>query len=130
MKTLLTVTTLALTGLALTAWAQNNQAETKPSVLSEQTPVAQPPKAGGRFAKIDANADGFVSKAEYIDEATARAQERFTKIDTNNDGQLTREEMKAGTAKMRERLKEARQKRQEQRGQSQGSGDSAPEAPE
>ena len=47
---------------------------------------------GKHFAKIDANADGKVTKAEHAKAADAR----FTLMDANKDGVLTMDEMKHG----------------------------------
>ena len=46
--------------------------------------------AGGRIAdfikKADANADGKISKEEFVTASTKEAEERFSKIDANTDG--------------------------------------------
>ncbi len=51
------------------------------------------------FLECDKDADGFLSKEEYI-ECFPRSQKKFDKVDANNDGKLTRDEIKAyGVAK-------------------------------
>ena len=54
-----------------------------------------------KFAKADANADGALSKEEFLADVTARATERFTETDTNKDGKVSKEEMNAAREKMR-----------------------------
>jgi hypothetical protein len=66
-----------------------------------------------RFAKTDANGDGFVSPEEMTAAHEARAAERrkkhgakmFARADTNNDGKLSKAEFEAGAQKMYERMK-------------------------
>src|SRR3546814_14753815 len=61
---------------------------------------------GDMFAKLDANSDGKVTKAEF----TAKPLEMFGKADANKDGTVTPEERKAawekkiGRASWRERV--------------------------
>lgn len=52
---------------------------------------------GDMFAKLDANSDGKVTKAEF----TAKPLEMFGKADANKDGTVTPEERKAAWEKMR-----------------------------
>lgn len=51
-----------------------------------------------RFAKLDTDKDGLISKAEF----DAQAMERFARADTNNDGKIDAAEQKAAFAKMRD----------------------------
>jgi len=64
------------------------------SVLSAVSGVgiaAAQPGGAGHFAKLDTNADGVVTTAEF----EARVLEHWTKSDANQDGKVTADEMKA-----------------------------------
>lgn len=61
--------------------------------LAAQTTPAPAPKA----MKGDTNADGNVSRAEFLADAAAR----FTAMDTDKNGQITREERRAAHVAMR-----------------------------
>jgi hypothetical protein len=56
---------------------------------------------GELFAKLDANSDGVVSKAEWLQgpakniAGEGKADSRFAKVDNNNDGALDANEWKA-----------------------------------
>jgi Ca2+-binding EF-hand superfamily protein len=64
-------------------------------------------KSEAMFKKADTNADGSISKEEFLanaethnkkgtkEEHMAKAEARFTKIDANADGKITPEEFKA-----------------------------------
>jgi len=88
-------TTLAMAALAAglaTASAQDQSGD-KPKATPE-----------AKFAKMDADHDGKVSKAEFM--GTKRAQEdpekaakKFDSLDANKDGSLSLDEFKAGAAK-------------------------------
>ncbi|MEP2942421.1 MAG: hypothetical protein ABJ081_00920 [Hyphomicrobiales bacterium] len=52
-------------------------------------------KHHGRHAKLDANQDGVIDKAEF----EARAFKRFDRIDTNNDDVVSAQERQAAYAK-------------------------------
>ena len=52
---------------------------------------------GDRFAKIDTNGDGAVSREEFL----AVAAERFSKMDADGNGSLSKEEMKSRRKKHR-----------------------------
>lgn len=43
-----------------------------------------------RFAKIDTDGDGVISRDEFM----ARAAKRFAKMDANGDGRLSKNEMR------------------------------------
>ncbi|QYF86166.1 EF-hand domain-containing protein [Brevundimonas sp. PAMC22021] len=85
-------------------------------------------RASNRFAKLDANSDGMLSRAEFearpaagrrahaarparaghaargpvaVSEARTRLEQRFDRLDANGDGYLTSEERRAGKAHRR-----------------------------
>jgi len=62
-----------------------------------------------KFAAMDTNADGFVTKDErrafYQAKRAERAQMRFDKADTNQDGMLSKEEYSGARAKRDDRMK-------------------------
>lgn len=55
--------------------------------------------AGARFAEFDANGDGTVSEAEFIDRIRANAGERaagwFARLDADGDGMVSRDAFEA-----------------------------------
>ena len=59
------------------------------------------------FETFDANKDGAID----LDEFLARHKEKFSKIDANGDNKISSEEFNAHGDKMREKMKEFRQKR-------------------
>jgi uncharacterized protein (DUF1800 family) len=61
---------------------------------------------GGMMQKVDTNADGMVSKAEFM----AKHEEMFAKMDANNDGNLTKEEMKSAREMMKEKRSDMKEK--------------------
>ena len=75
------------------------------STLSAQE--GGPPRDGGnRLAEMikraDTNADGKISKEEFVSARKAELEEQFSKLDTNADGQADEAEMKAIANRMRE----------------------------
>lgn len=48
-------------------------------------------KGGKHFAEMDADGNGTISQAEFLE----RAKKRFAKIDADGNGELTKEELKA-----------------------------------
>jgi Ca2+-binding EF-hand superfamily protein len=66
------------------------------------------PRAGGAdrigemIKRLDANADGKVSKEEAVEAGKKEAEERFGKLDANADGVADESELKAMAQKMRE----------------------------
>lgn len=67
-------------------------------LIAQTNPPAPPPGAraaneGGRFAAIDTNKDGAVSRAEW--DAHQRTNDPFARMDSNKDGLLTKAEMQA-----------------------------------
>lgn len=85
---LLVAAALGGTALAGTAYAAHDQAA---------TPARHHHGHGDMFAKLDANGDGVITRAEAI----AAADADFAKNDTNGNGQITRDEVKAQRQAMR-----------------------------
>lgn len=56
------------------------------------------------FAEVDANGDGSVTEAEYLDYKMAKAKEKFAKM-AGDDGALSLEEAKAAHAAKMEKRK-------------------------
>ena len=54
-----------------------------------------------RFSKLDSNADGKISLAEYTEASKKpeKAPKRFARFDTDADGFLSKEEVSAGSKK-------------------------------
>ncbi len=78
--------------------------------------------AGGKmYEKLDENGDGSVSQAEFL----AQASERFAKMDVDGDGVLTKYEAAAFHKSMREKMRGKMQERREKRKSETGSGDNA-----
>jgi len=94
--TALTVATLMLVGVA----AADHHGEGKG-------------KKGERFAKIDTNSDGFISKSEMLSAHEQRVEKHFAKLDADKDGKISKEEMKKGKKAMRKKMKERMDKRTE-----------------
>ncbi len=61
------------------------------------------------FEESDTNKDGSLDLEEFL----ARHEEKFKEIDSNNDGKISAEEFKAHGDKMRDKMKEHREKRVE-----------------
>lgn len=59
------------------------------------------------FNKVDTNADGFVSKDEFM----KRADDRFSKTDADKDGKLSKDERKAAWEHMKAKRDEWKAKR-------------------
>lgn len=57
------------------------------------------------LARLDANKDGKISRAEFTEPMMARATGHFDRIDTNHDGFVDKAEMDAARTQMRERVK-------------------------
>ena len=57
----------------------------------------------------DSDGDGMISESEFL----AKAKERFAKMDANDDGKISREEAQKARQNKREKMKEFREKRQE-----------------
>lgn len=64
---------------------------------------------GKMMERVDTDGDGMISKAEFM----AKHEEKFAKMDANNDGQLSKEEMKEAREHMKEKWKEMKDKREE-----------------
>lgn len=81
------------------------QGQQGPQGMGAQT-QGQPGQGGGQmqsadamFKTLDANSDGFVSKAEV---AKSRMADRFDQFDSNKDGKLSLNELKAGRETMQQ----------------------------
>jgi len=66
-------------------------------------------KKGKMMEKIDTNADGMISKTEFM----AKHEEKFAKMDVNGDGNLSKEEMKSAHGEMKDKMKERMEKRKD-----------------
>ncbi len=62
------------------------------------------------MAEADTNKDGKISHDEFIAASTKRAEEMFKRMDTNNDGFIDQAEKEAMHEKMREHMKDWRNK--------------------
>lgn len=62
---------------------------------------------GKMFEKQDTNGDGVITEDEFL----AKAKERFAMMDADSDGKITMEEGKAAHEKMREKMKEWKDKK-------------------
>jgi hypothetical protein len=62
---------------------------------------------GGLFRMADADKDGAVSKAEFVNTAL----QRFDRLDANHDGTVTRDEAKAARDNMRQQWQARREAR-------------------
>jgi len=60
------------------------------------------PRFAQRFAQIDANSDGFVTRDELKAARQAQAQARFQKIDTDGDGKISLAEAQANAPRLAE----------------------------
>lgn len=92
MRTLvITATALALAACSNTPQATDAQLEEfEPPVVGVRGDVV--PRAQARFARLDKNGDGFVTKDEF----PARRADRFAELDADKDGKLSRSEMVEG----------------------------------
>jgi Ca2+-binding EF-hand superfamily protein len=93
----------SLIALALAAgWASaalpaSGAAEQRPMGRTAQ-PAAQPSLQGAdqRFAQLDRNRDGYLSRDEAND--AVELNTRFSELDANNDGKLSRDEYRVVAA--------------------------------
>lgn len=91
---------LATSALLLPAWAEEGADKPKPD----------PAKV---FAKMDTNADGKLSKDEFMalpkrQKDPVKGAKKFTKLDTDANGSLTFDEYKAGFKKPKDGDKDAK----------------------
>jgi len=68
------------------------QADTDKDGRISKAEAAADPKLAERFAKMDANRDGFVDRADFQARMAQRRSECFDKVDLNKDGKLSRVE--------------------------------------
>ena len=64
------------------------------------------------FEATDANSDGAISKAEFLEQS----EKRFAKMDADGNEEITREEIKSRQDGVREKLERFREKRKQRRG--------------
>lgn len=98
-------TAIGGTAIGGTAFAAQDQAAPPPP-----PPGMHHHGHGDMLAKLDANHDGQITRAEAI----AGADARFAKLDTNGDGQITPDEMKARRDAMRAKWQQRRAARGDQ----------------
>jgi hypothetical protein len=114
MKTLLICGAAAAALVAGTAIAQMPQARA-PMADKVLTRADVQAKVTQHFAKLDANRDGFVTKAEAEarkaqrtekrgEKRAERRDSRFDRIDTNKDGSISRAEFEARQARHQQRV--------------------------
>ncbi len=60
-----------------------------------------------RFEEMDANGDGRIDRAEYVDYEIKKANERFDVADENGDGFITRKEAERTMKKKQEQLRKS-----------------------
>lgn len=72
------------------------------------------PQKGKGPRNIDSNGDGVICQAEAADSAAKRSMERFAKMDANNDGELTREERQTYRQQRKDDRQAPRQQRKEE----------------
>ena len=69
-----------------------------------------------RFEEMDANGDGKIDRAEYVEYEIKKANERFDVADENGNGFITRKEaeraMKQKQQEVRKKMKEWQQKKE------------------
>ena len=68
------------------------QADTDKDGRISKAEAAADPKLAERFAKMDANRDGFVDRADFQARMAQRRSECFEEVDLNKDGKLSRVE--------------------------------------
>lgn len=62
---------------------------------------------GKMMERVDTNGDGQISKAEFM----AKHEGKFVKMDANSDGFISKEEMKDAKGKMKNKMKERMENR-------------------
>lgn len=111
MNTFRTLTLLgAVALLPLQALAADTVPASKPAVAAAPAADSAPAKGKGferYWGKLDPEGKGFVTKEQW----EANADKRFQKIDANNDGKVSKEELQAYDAKMRDHFREMREHR-------------------
>lgn len=82
--------------------------------LAQDTPPAGGPDGHpgmDRMQSADTDGDGALSKAEFM----AVQEKRFAEMDANSDGKVTKDEMKAHHESMKEKMKEFWAKKKEEK---------------
>lgn len=72
------------------------------------------PQKGKGPRNIDSNGDGVICQAEAAGAAAKRSMERFAEMDANGDGELTRQERQAYRQQRQEERQATRQQRREE----------------
>lgn len=107
MKKLAALSLIALMGFAVpSAFAQS--ADAPPPAPPHEGPFGGPGGPRGpmaRFAEMDANKDGFLTKEEMYDSQKKNIDRMFDKNDTDKDGKLSQAELEAGFQKIREKMR-------------------------
>lgn len=109
--------------MASPAWAE--EAPPKGGMME-----GKPPHRGQVLEKLDTDGDGKISKAEFM----VKHEERFARMDKDSDGFISKDEVKAAREQMKEKREEMKKKREDRRmpGHEDGMGmdDEEPGAPE
>ncbi len=82
-----------------------------PNVMAQDDQGQRQGRGGQMFDKHDLNGDGYLSLDEFI----ASAKERFAKIDMDGDGKVSKEEAKKHHQVMKKKMKDMKEQRQERR---------------
>lgn len=92
------VAAFTLVGVSMSRAEDAPQKDTKPAAKKKADPAA-------KFAKLDADKNGSISKEEFSAKAkdAAKAEAAFAKKDANKDGSLSPEEFAAGGGKKKEK---------------------------
>lgn len=105
MKKLMMLTAALLALQALPALAQE---DAPPPPAKEGGPMGKHHGEPGKFfEKMDADKDGSVTEAEFLD----RHKKKFAEIDADKNGKVTKEELEARHAEMKKKYGERKMKK-------------------
>ncbi len=99
MLRLLVVSAMAIMVVAAPVMASESIPSTEEKPSTERAAPQLPPEGEGgfghgeMFSKADTNADGSLTKDEFLAAAQKRAAAKFEMLDKNHDGKLTKDEM-------------------------------------